>query len=64
MGIEEEEKHATPPHRCRGRPGTDASTDADGRGVSMRMDCETGDKDEKPSLGKRSCRAAIRPVTQ
>ena len=37
MGIEEEEKRRAPPHRCRGRPETDASTDADGRGVSMRM---------------------------
>ena len=38
MGIDKERKRTTPPHRCRGRPGTDASTDADGRGVSMRMD--------------------------
>ena len=29
---------ATSPQRCRERPGTDASTDADGRGVSMRME--------------------------
>ena len=37
-GSAKEEKRSTPPQRCRGRPGTDASTDADGRGISMRME--------------------------
>ena len=40
-------------NRCRGRPGTDASTDADGRGVSMRME-------EPPPCGWTARRAKRR----
>ena len=53
MGIDKERKRTTPPHRCRGRPGTDESTDADGRGVSMRME-------EPPPCGWTARRAKRR----
>ena len=51
-GIEEE-KRKTSPHRRRGRPGTDASIDADGAGTDAADGLRDGRKGEKPSVGKR-----------